>query len=136
MLSLRALRRKYPGYSASPSRSRTPSIDDNFEGLTSDERGQKEEENKQKEKEADPYYVTWESADDPDNPQNWSTAKKWSILVLVSFITLVVAFSSAVFSGDVIVVSELYGISEETAELGTALYLVRMASAKVQPASH
>lgn len=39
-------------------------------------------------------------------------------------VTLVVTFSSAVFSADVMVVNEQFGASLEVAELGTALYLV------------
>lgn len=123
MQSLRLLRRKYQ-YQANPPRRSTESIDENKEGLSDEEREKEEEEIEQKRKERDPYYVTWESHDDPMNPQNWSTAKKWSVLVLVSMITLVVTFSSSVFSGATMVVSMNYGISLETAELGTGLYLI------------
>lgn len=123
MQSLLVLRRKYD-YQKHPAARSVTSVDESTEGLSDEEREKKEEENEQKKKEHDPYYVTWESEDDPMNPQNWSTSKKWFVLVLVSVITLVVTFSSSVFSGAVEVVSEEYGISEETAELGTALYLM------------
>jgi hypothetical protein len=33
--------------------------------------------------------VDWDSADDPHNPMNWSTARKWGIIALVSAITFV-----------------------------------------------
>lgn len=85
---------------------------------------QQKEEIENKKKESDPHYVTWDSDDDPLNPQNWSYLKKWSILILVSGVTFIVTFSSSVFSADSKVVSELFGISAEVSELGTALYLV------------
>jgi hypothetical protein len=38
---------------------------------------------------ADPNEVWWDSDDDPANPLNWSFAKKWGNLGLVSFITFI-----------------------------------------------
>lgn len=31
--------------------------------------------------------VDWNSPDDPENPQNWSGRKKWTIIILVSVVT-------------------------------------------------
>lgn len=124
MKSILVLRRKYNYAERPPPRSRTESIDESQDGLSDEEREKKEEEIEKKKREKDPYNVTWDSEDDPMNPQNWSKTKKWLVLILVSTITLVVTFSSSVFSAATEVVSETYGISEETAELGTALYLM------------
>ena len=89
MLSIRLVRQKYPQYVANPPPKKKPN--DKGEGVGSpssdscanddakepdEEKGEddekKEQERKQKkeqeEKENDPYYVTWESADDPMNP--------------------------------------------------------------------
>jgi len=70
MQSILASRCKYPNYRANPP-SRKPSIDESANGLTGEEREKKLQEIEQKKKENDPHYVTWESKDDPANPQNW-----------------------------------------------------------------
>lgn len=31
--------------------------------------------------------VDWDGPQDPQNPQNWSSAKKWTIIILISAIT-------------------------------------------------
>lgn len=33
--------------------------------------------------------VDWDGEDDPENPLNWSRTKKWSTILLVSYITFV-----------------------------------------------
>jgi hypothetical protein len=38
--------------------------------------------------ESDPNIVTWDGPNDPENPMNWSAAKKYSAIGIVSFITL------------------------------------------------
>jgi hypothetical protein len=35
----------------------------------------------------DPFSVWWEGDQDPENPQNWTDAKKWGIIATLSFIT-------------------------------------------------
>jgi len=37
----------------------------------------------------DKYLVDWESDQDPDNPLNWDSKKKWKNLTIVSSITLI-----------------------------------------------
>ncbi|KUJ19469.1 polyamine transporter 1 [Mollisia scopiformis] len=39
----------------------------------------------------------WDGPDDPDNPLNWSPSQKWSIILLISTITLVFSSSSSIF---------------------------------------
>ncbi|TGO30795.1 hypothetical protein BPAE_0003g00800 [Botrytis paeoniae] len=79
----------------------------------------------EKEKEEyDPNLVTWDGPDDPDNPMNWGTKKKWFITVILGLMTFVVTFASSVFSTATIVVAELYGVSEEVAVLGTSLFVL------------
>jgi MFS family permease len=39
--------------------------------------------------------VTWNGPEDPDNPKNWPTKKKWLAAVLVSFFTLISPISSS-----------------------------------------
>jgi hypothetical protein len=35
----------------------------------------------------DPLLVTWDSPQDPENPQNWSYAYKWMLTILIGLIT-------------------------------------------------
>lgn len=38
--------------------------------------------------------VTWDGDDDPENPMNWSTGKKWLTVALISILTLVTYVAS------------------------------------------
>ena len=42
--------------------------------------------------------MTWDGADDPKNPKNWSFKRKWGITVLVSLITFMTGISSAIIA--------------------------------------
>ncbi|KAL4863386.1 hypothetical protein BDV12DRAFT_189732 [Aspergillus spectabilis] len=46
--------------------------------------------------------VGWESQGDPLNPRNFSLARKWFLLILVSSITIISPFSSSVFAPAVV----------------------------------
>lgn len=39
--------------------------------------------------------MTWDGPDDPANPKNWSTAKKWAAVVMVSLFTFISPVSSS-----------------------------------------
>lgn len=36
----------------------------------------------------DPNAVWWDSDDDPENPYNWTAGKKWSVVAVLAFLTL------------------------------------------------
>jgi hypothetical protein len=36
-----------------------------------------------------PYEVNWSGLDDPENPMNWSSERKWFNIALISSITFV-----------------------------------------------
>lgn len=46
----------------------------------------------------DPNVVDWESPDDPARPLNWSAAKKWKNVLVVSTLTLLTPFASSMFA--------------------------------------
>jgi hypothetical protein len=56
------------------------------EGLVTDE--EKAETSKDKSP-VDPNEVYWDGDDDPANPMNWSTKRKWAGLAVLSFITFI-----------------------------------------------
>lgn len=72
----------------------------------------------------DPKLVEWNGTDDPENPQNFSPAKKWLITVLFSSMTMWVTFSSSIFSAAVEVTAKEYQVSNEVTTLGTSLTLL------------
>jgi hypothetical protein len=50
------------------------------------ERGMDDDEEKETEEAVDPYLVSWKGSDDPENPLNFSTRRKASLMVMVAAI--------------------------------------------------
>jgi MFS transporter, DHA1 family, multidrug resistance protein len=71
----------------------------------------------------DPNLVEWNGPDDPENPQNLSTGRKWAITMLLSSLTVWITFSTSVFSQATEVTAALYGVSDEVMILATSLPL-------------
>ena len=46
----------------------------------------------------DPNIVDWDGPDDPANPMNWSSTVKWTNIVILSLITLIVPLGSSFFA--------------------------------------
>ncbi|CCH43077.1 Polyamine transporter 3 [Wickerhamomyces ciferrii] len=64
--------------------------------------------------EIDPELVTWDGDDDPQNPRNWSSQKKWISIAVVSFYTLLSPFASTMLSPAVSSISQEFGNTNET----------------------
>lgn len=47
----------------------------------------------------DPNIVWWDGEDDPANPLNWTSLKKWTNIMLISAITFIVSVARPLFSG-------------------------------------
>ncbi|KAK7204222.1 major facilitator superfamily domain-containing protein [Myxozyma melibiosi] len=62
----------------------------------------------------DPELVTWDSPDDPENPRNWSTARKWKATVTVSLYTFLGPFSSSILSPATTQIAERFGVTNTT----------------------
>lgn len=67
--------------------------------------------------------VAWDGPDDPQNPQNWSKAMKFTTTVLYSTCTFCITFASSVFSTATEVTAREYGVSTEVMTLGTSLFV-------------
>lgn len=76
--------------------------------------------------EDDPYAVVWIPAD-PRNPMNFRPIKKWSITLLVSFVTLAVSLVSSAFSGGMSQIMEDFGAPQEIVILGVSLFVLGFA---------
>jgi DHA1 family multidrug resistance protein-like MFS transporter len=68
--------------------------------------------------------VDWCSSHDPENPQNWSSAKKALVILQIYLYTLVVYMGSSIYSPSTTQVQERFGVSQTAASLGLALYVL------------
>ncbi|KAK9450069.1 major facilitator superfamily domain-containing protein [Limtongia smithiae] len=64
----------------------------------------------------DEGVVGWDSVDDPENPQNWSTSKKWRTMGLVSFSTFLLPLASTIFAPGVSLIAEEFNVRSTTVE--------------------
>ncbi|KAG4256793.1 hypothetical protein FPRO03_03803 [Fusarium proliferatum] len=62
-----------------------------------------------------------------DRPINWSSSKKWSIVVSTSLATFVVSFGSSVYSAAIPHIQTRFNVSPDTALLGITLYVIGFA---------
>jgi hypothetical protein len=68
--------------------------------------------------------ITWTLPYDPDNPQQWSSRRRWAITYALGGMTLVVSFASSVFSTATRATAEEFHVSTEVTTLGTSLYIL------------
>ncbi|PMD23913.1 MFS general substrate transporter [Hyaloscypha hepaticicola] len=75
-------------------------------------------------KQTDPNLIEWDGPDDPENPMNWPTSKKWIVTLALGMMTFCVTFASSVFSNATVPVAELFGVSTEVTTLGTSFFVL------------
>lgn len=75
----------------------------------------------------DPNLVEWDGPDDPENPMNWGTKRKWILTLSLAVMTFTITFASSVFSTATTVVAEEFHISPEVSTLGTSLFVLGFA---------
>ncbi|GAA5919902.1 hypothetical protein JCM1841_002104 [Sporobolomyces salmonicolor] len=75
------------------------------------------------EQQPDLNKVTWEE-NDPENPQNWTHAKRWRITAICCFLTLAVTFASSAPSSSSTQLAEQFGVGTEVTALTTSLFLL------------
>ncbi|PWW79757.1 MFS general substrate transporter, partial [Tuber magnatum] len=71
----------------------------------------------------DIFLVTWDGPDDPANPQNWATGKKFLVMIILCVNTFCVTIGSADVSPAINRVKLQYGISTEVATLMLTFYV-------------
>ncbi|EPQ30900.1 uncharacterized protein PFL1_01798 [Pseudozyma flocculosa PF-1] len=74
--------------------------------------------------ENDPYLVTWNGPDDPENPQNWPTTRKAFTVALICLLTTSVYMGSAIYTPGVMGLAQWFGVGTVTATLGLTLFVV------------
>ena len=75
---------------------------------------------------ADPFLVEFRHLD-PENPRNFSPAKKWYIVFVVTISVFAVTMTSAAYSGSAAEIIAEFGCSQEIYALGLALYVLGFA---------
>ncbi|CEH15521.1 benomyl methotrexate resistance protein [Ceraceosorus bombacis] len=68
--------------------------------------------------------VGWYSDDDDENPQNWSSRKKQSVAMLISFMTFSVYASSAAYTPSIPGVMAEFQVSQVQAIMGLSLFVI------------
>ena len=68
--------------------------------------------------------VDWYTTDDAANPQNWSAGKKHFVSLILSLYTFAVYTGSAIYTPSIPGVIERFGVSETSASLPLALYVL------------
>ncbi|KAM0795731.1 MFS multidrug transporter-like protein [Usnea florida] len=70
--------------------------------------------------------VTFPSGD-PENPRNWPTWRKWSIVIVIALIDLTVSFTASGFSPATKKFAKDFGVSSEVSTLGLSLCVLGFA---------
>lgn len=60
--------------------------------------------------------MTWDGPDDPENPRNWTTRKKWAATLIVSSFTFISPVSSSMVAPALTAISRELGITAEIEE--------------------
>lgn len=71
--------------------------------------------------------LTWDSPNDPGNPQNWPVWKKWFITMTTACIALVVTFGSSLYTSGVADIVQRGMASQELAIAGLTFYVLGLA---------
>ncbi|KAK4053475.1 trifunctional histidinol dehydrogenase [Microbotryomycetes sp. JL201] len=74
----------------------------------------------------DPFVVKWLDGE-KQSPYNWSTAKKWTCIMISGMTCLNVAFGSSVYAGSARQLMSLFNLSSETFTLGLTFYVIGFA---------
>ncbi|QIX02203.1 hypothetical protein AMS68_007720 [Peltaster fructicola] len=75
------------------------------------------------EKGKDIHLVSWYGDDDPENPMNWSHAKKYFVTFQICLLTVSVYIGSSIYTAGLMDVTEIFGVSQVAATLGLCLFV-------------
>ncbi|KAJ7484680.1 major facilitator superfamily domain-containing protein [Mycena latifolia] len=72
----------------------------------------------------DPYLVGWDGDSDPENPRNWSFAKRAFVAFSISFLTFSIYIGSAIYTSSIPGLMAEFNVSLTTGTLGLTLYVL------------
>jgi DHA1 family multidrug resistance protein-like MFS transporter len=70
------------------------------------------------------HLVEFDGPNDPGNPKNWTTKRRWAITISMGLLVFTVTFASSIFSVNIRVVQEKFNVELVTATLGVALFVL------------
>ncbi|KAF7328852.1 MFS transporter [Mycena venus] len=68
------------------------------------------------------------AADDPENPRNWTTTRRWTINLILGLWVLTLTYSSTAYVVSIPTLMQRYHMSQEVAILGVTLYVLGFAA--------
>lgn len=71
----------------------------------------------------DPYVITWEE-EDPENPYNWTKARKWVQTAQLAIGTLAISFASSSYTGAISEAQRDLHMSHTVSVLPITLYVL------------
>ena len=74
---------------------------------------EKEKSTKSSRPSRDPYLVSWDSSNDPENPKNWTIRRKWAATIVVSSFTFISPVSSSMVAPALPAIAKEFGIRNE-----------------------
>lgn len=84
--------------------------------------------NEEQPKDDGPNIVWWNGPDDPENPMNWPASKKYGILAILSFLTLITPLGSSMFAPGVPqVMRDFHNSSVTLATFVVSIYILGFA---------
>lgn len=72
----------------------------------------------------DEFFVEFDGPNDPDNPKNWSSRRRWGITAAMGSMVFTVTFASSIFSVNLAVIRDKFDVELVTATLGVALFVL------------
>lgn len=75
------------------------------------------------EKGKDITMIDWWGPTDPENPQNWSTAKKYFVTFQICLLTTGIYIGSAIYSAGEQQITQVFGVSTVVATIGLTLFV-------------
>ena len=75
----------------------------------------------------DPNLVTWASRDDPLNPKNWSTRRKWSITLTMSAVGFVSIMSASIVAPALASMAKDLDMNNVESEMALSVYILAIA---------
>ncbi|KAK2788934.1 hypothetical protein FQN52_006467 [Onygenales sp. PD_12] len=78
--------------------------------------------------EREEYVVEFDGPDDPLHPQNWPLKSKLFTTVMLGWTTIIVSFTSSLFSTALADVARIFGVSRLVTVLGVSLYVFGFAT--------
>ncbi|EPQ57270.1 MFS general substrate transporter [Gloeophyllum trabeum ATCC 11539] len=76
------------------------------------------------EKGLDPNLVTWYGPDDPENPRNWSSAKKAFVTSQLCLLTFSIYIGSSIYTAGLVDLTQRFHVSQVAATLGLTLFVL------------